>query len=364
MSTTTSNKRVLVAPLDWGLGHATRCIPIIKKLLEAGCYIFIASDKLQLALLKAEFGDSVSYLHLPGYEITYSANKRFLPLKILQQTPKILQKIREEHAWLQNAVDEHRIDLVISDNLYGLYSSKVPCIFITHQLNIVAPFNWLRSLIRRINYRFIEKYAVCWVPDIAGTENISGELSRPDKLPHVPVKYIGLLNRFSPWASRNREYKWLIVLSGPEPQRTILEQKLVQLIPNLPGQVLLARGKPGSKERLEVGANCTVANHLTGKEMEAAFANSEFVVSRCGYTTVMEILAFRKRALLIPTPGQTEQEYLAKHLMSQNWAYCCTQDDDLLQHFDKLQAFDFRFPTFSNSGLDEAIEEAIGLKSE
>ncbi|MEX6688773.1 glycosyltransferase [Danxiaibacter flavus] len=359
MSTATSNKRVLVAPLDWGLGHATRCIPIIKKLLEAGCSVFIASDGPQLALLKAEFDEAVRYLQLPGYRISYSVSKRFLALKILQQTPKILQKINREHEWLQSVIDQHKIDLVISDNRYGLYSSKVPCIFITHQLNIAAPFNRLRNLIRKINYRFVNKYTVCWVPDTAAIKNISGELSHPCELPRTPVKYIGLLNRLNPRAAQHTQYQWLIVLSGPEPQRTVLEKKLIQLISKLEGKVLLARGKPGSTERLDMPGNCVVANHLTGNEMEEAFASSEFVVSRCGYTTVMELVAFRKKSVLIPTPGQTEQEYLATHLMGQHWAYCCSQDDDLLLHFNNAQSFEYNFPSFNESGLDEAIQELI-----
>lgn len=359
MSTATSNKRVLVAPLDWGLGHATRCIPIIRKLLEAGCVVFIASDGPQLALLKAEFQDAVQYLNLSGYQISYSVSKRFLALKILLQTPKILQKIKSEQKWLQAVIDQHKIDLVISDNRYGLYSSKVPCVFITHQLNVAAPFTWLRNLIRTINYRFVDKYTVCWVPDTAAAKNISGELSHPNQLPRTPVKYIGLLNRLTSRLVSGSQYQWLILLSGPEPQRTVLEKKLIQLIPKLEGKVLLARGKPGSTEKLDVGASCIVANHLTGNKMEEAFAGSDFVVSRCGYTTVMELLAFGKKSVLIPTPGQTEQEYLATHLMSQHWAYCCSQDDDLLLQFDKAQSFEFNFPSFTDSGLDEAVKDAL-----
>jgi UDP:flavonoid glycosyltransferase YjiC (YdhE family) len=160
-------KKILIAPLDWGLGHASRCIPLINHLQKRGCEIIIAADGEQLSLLKKEF-PGLESVQLKGYNINYSRYKRWLGVKILWQIPKILIRIRQEHNYLKNIVDKYCIDLVIADNRYGLYSKQIPCIFITHQLTVQAPFKWLQNLIQKINYRYISKFAECWVPDFEG----------------------------------------------------------------------------------------------------------------------------------------------------------------------------------------------------
>ena len=349
---------VLVAPLDWGLGHATRCIPIIKKLTEAGCTVIIAASGKTLALLSAEF-PTLATVELFGYNIRYTAQKRLLPLKILWQSPNILLTIQKEQRWLKKLMRERAIDLVISDNRFGLHTNKIPCIFITHQLLIKAPFSWLERIIQLINYHFINKFSSCWVPDFKGAKTIASALSHPKHLPKVPVTYLGPLSRFAPLEKVPQKYDWLVVLSGPEPQRTILENKILLVAQHLTGAMLLVRGKPGNTNTLVAPANCTVLNHLSTSNMQQAFAESNIVVSRCGYTTVMEVLAQHKKAILIPTPGQTEQEYLAKHLFAQHWCYCCQQDDDLLFHFGQAHAFDYRLPVLSGSSLHTVIDELL-----
>ncbi len=351
-----ASKRILIAPLDWGLGHATRCIPIAEWLRRQGCEIFFACDGYQKTLLQQEFPDN-TFLLLKGYKIQYSGNKRMLPLKILLQAPKILFAIKHEHEWLQKTIKDHNIDLVISDNRYGLWTDKIPCIFLTHQLHIRASLNWLEKLIQKINYRYINHYIECWVPDFRGDFNIAGNLSHPAILPKVKVKYIGVLSRFKNISEALKKYDWLVILSGPEPQRTILENKIINTALQLTEKFLLVRGKPGSSEMISTPANCVTVNHLDTNDMEQAFADSKYVLSRSGYTTVMELLSLQKKTLLIPTPGQTEQEYLANHLMQQKWCYCCEQDDDLKVHIKKAVLFDYRFPRMPASSLEDAIAD-------
>jgi len=348
--------KILLAPLDWGLGHATRCIPIIKQLQKNGCSVTIAASGSVKTLLQGEF-PGINFILLDGYNVQYSASKRFLPVKILLQAPKIMATIKREQRWLQKLLAKNRFDAVISDNRFGLYTKKVPCIFITHQLLIQAPYNWLERLVQQVNYNYINRYSQCWVPDFKKGDTIAGRLSHPRKMPRVPVKYLGPLSRFGKLEQKSITYSWMIILSGPEPQRTILEQKLLAVIPGLVGNVLLVRGKPGITDEIAAPANSTVANHLGTAAMQQALAVSNYVISRCGYTTVMEMLALGKKAVFIPTPGQTEQEYLAGHLFVQQWCYTCTQDEDLGLHLQQALSFDYRLPVLGEPGLDEVVQE-------
>lgn len=317
-------QKILVAPLDWGLGHATRCIPIIRALISHQYEVVIAAEGPQLALLQQEF-PSLAYLPLEGYRVRYSATASGLPCQLARQLPRILGVIRRERQWLYQVIEKHKIDLVISDNRYGLSSGKVPCIFITHQLAIKAPLVWLEKLLQRINYHYINRFTCCWVPDTDDVANAAGALSHPHSLPHTRLQYIGLLSRFhkKPVAAK---YNACFLLSGPEPQRTLLEKKIQAGLSQLTGNILLVRGKPGSNETLAVPANIEVVNHLPGNALQQALLQSELVISRSGYTTIMELLALQKKAILVPTPGQTEQEYLAEKLAGEHACLSVSQD--------------------------------------
>ena len=358
METNFIEKTVLIAPLDWGLGHASRCIPLIKYLRKRNCKIVIASSGEQLSLLSREF-PGLEYVPLKGYNVNYSMHKRWFGAKILLQSPKILLRIKQEHRYLEAIIDKHKIDIVISDNRYGLYTKKVPCIFITHQLSIKANYIWLENIIRKINYRFINRFMECWVPDFEGKENIAGELSHPNKMPHIPVKYIGALSRFQDTNSNEIIYKYLFVLSGPEPQRSILEQTVLHITAKLNGKILIVRGKPAEEKQESISETYSICNHLTTEEMQRAFLQSEYIISRSGYTTVMELLSLQKKSILIPTPGQTEQEYLATHLMKQNWCYCCNQNDDLLYHIQQAEKFDYQLPKPGEPVYEKVIDNLL-----
>lgn len=351
-----------MAPLDWGLGHATRCIPIISALINNGFTVFLAAEGAQAHLLQTEF-PTLTLLPLKGYRVRYSKNKWGLPFVLLLQLPRILRSIRQEHSWLDHTIREQGIDLVISDNRYGLYSKKVSCIFLTHQLNIKAPYAWMEALLRRIHYHFINRFSKCWVPDGEGVEGIAGILSHPTVLPKIPVRYIGLPARFrGATDTENFLYDYCILLSGPEPQRTLLEQKCMEAARHLPASFIVVRGRPGDEQVPLVAPHITVCNHLPGKELEKVLQQSRCVVSRSGYTTVMELLAMHKKALLIPTPGQTEQEYLAEQLQQKGSCISVSQEAfDGILHLPQLAAFQPRpvsFSLFNPEFLNQWISES------
>lgn len=332
---------ILIAPLDWGLGHATRCIPIISSLLHLGHQVIIGTDGAQAALLKEAF-PALTILNLKGYEVKYSSNTRFFALKMLAQLPKIIQFIAYENQWLKQIIKEHKIDLVISDNRYGLNTGIIPCIFITHQLTIKAPFKWLEDLLRKMNYLYINRFTRCWVPDMKGVENIAGELSHPSQLPKTTVHYINLLSRLKP-IEVAQKFDFCILLSGPEPQRTIFENIVVESIKKIEGSILLVLGTPLEKSVPFIADHITVYNHLNADELSKAIQESEFILCRSGYSTIMDLLILKKKMILVPTPGQTEQEYLADKLSKDGMVLSANQMNiDLAQLISEAKSFDFK----------------------
>jgi UDP-N-acetylglucosamine transferase subunit ALG13 len=284
-------------------------------------------------LLRAEF-PLLEIVELGGYNITYSRTRAGLAFKMLGQVPKILRAIRHEHRWLTGFLEKRPVDVVISDNRYGLWSKTTPCIFITHQLQIQTPV--LQSLARRIHYRFINRFSECRVPDYASPEqSLAGALSHPRQLPALPVRYIGPLCRFRKLAVEP-VFDWLIILSGPEPQRTLLEERAIAAARAIRGKVCLVRALPGEPGELQLPEHMTVYNHAGTALMEQLIAQSRFILSRSGYTTVMEMMVLQKTCLFVPTPGQTEQEFLAAHLQRQQLAFTCGPHEDLLQAMQRV----------------------------
>lgn len=354
--------RILVAPLDWGLGHTTRCIPVVRELLAQDCEVFLAAEGRQLDLLKSEF-PQITVLPLRGYNIKYAKSGWGLLGNIVVQIPKIFKSIQFEKKWLNNIADEYNLDAVISDNRYGLYHPGIRSVFITHQLTIKSPIGkWTEKIIQKINYKYINRFSECWVPDEAGRENIAGELSHPITKPGIPVYYIGPLSRFAKYDSADKsleikENHLLIVLSGPEPQRSILENKIVRSISNYNGTATVVRGLPGNQTIIPSTNMIKFYNHLSSEELYKEMKTAEFVVSRSGYSTIMDVIALQKKSILIPTPGQTEQEYLADYSMKKKLAICFKQQFFSLEKaLHQAKQFDYKFTVF---GSDNKLKEAI-----
>jgi uncharacterized protein (TIGR00661 family) len=314
-----SKKRILVAPLDWGIGHATRCIPIIKALIAHNYEVVIAADDRPLHLLTTEFKE-LEAIRLPGYNIKYPT---YLPmsLSMLLQSPKILLGIKKEKIALEEIIKDYNIDGVISDNRFGLYSETIPCVFITHQLQIQSPY--FSDSIRNFNYKYINKYNVCWVMDDE-KNNLAGSLSKPNILPKNSI-YIGPQSRFENQQTE-KKYDFLAIVSGPEPQRKILEKGLIKALKNRKERSLIVLGKPEVEKEEQIG-NLIIKSHLNAKELNTAILQSELIISRPGYSTVMDLAKLEKKAIFIPTPGQTEQEYLSANFMNKGICYSQNQSD-------------------------------------
>jgi len=340
--TSLAGKKLLVAPLDWGLGHATRCVPVIRDLLNNNCEVWLAGEGKQEKLLREEFPLLV-FLPLKGYRIKYAKNG--LTGKILLQIPSLLRSIREENKWLKEQVNKFGFEAVISDNRYGLHHEKIFSVFITHQLFIKSSLGkWSEKILQKWNYKFINRFHECWVPDEEGENNLSGELSHPVKMPLIPTKYIGLLSRFERKNIDAIKNHLLIILSGPEPQRTILENKVIDQIVNYPATATIIRGLPGERNIIPSTNTIHFYNHLSSEELNREAMKAEFFISRSGYSTIMDIAALQKKSILIPTPGQTEQEYLADRLMKKQFAYCVYQNNfSLLKNVEEARNFEYRF---------------------
>lgn len=358
MNTEPALKKILIAPLDWGLGHATRCIPLIQYLQMLNCELTVAASETSLALLKAEF-PNLNFLNLNAYNIIYSTNKRWMAYKVLIQIPKILKAINFEHKWLKKLLQIQNFDAIISDNRYGFYSKKTFSVFITHQLQINTNFKPAKNFLRRLTYSRINNFKECWVPDFEGNMNIAGALSHPEIFPVVPVKYIGPVSRFNKRTQQKFLYKYFIIISGPEPQRTLFEKKILAFVQSSKETSLIVLGKPQLINLVSENSNCKIYNHLSTEKMQEAFTISEFIVSRCGYTTVMDVLALKKKSILIPTPGQTEQEYLAKHLMQQKWSYVFFQEDDFNMHLNEAENFMYNLPDINSEFYKSYLKEFV-----
>jgi uncharacterized protein (TIGR00661 family) len=350
-------KNVLIAPLDWGLGHATRCIPVIYELLKYPVNIIIAASGRQKTLLQLEF-PALEFVSIPAYNIRYGAGRLASTLKLIFQTPRILNVIKKENQWLASIVFRKKIDAVISDNRYGLYHRDIPCIFITHQLQIKsAVASAGEAMLRSWQYQFINRFNQCWVPDFEDAGNLAGDLSHPRVMPRIPVSYIGALSRFEN-KTFPAKYHLLVLLSGPEPQRTILEGKFLQQLSDFEKPVLFVRGLPGEKKQDHVfdqkirdfpNRKIHFENHLVAEDLNKAMIESKLVISRSGYTTVMDIAALQKKSILIPTPGQTEQEYLAESLEQKGIACCFAQKNFVLREaLKKAASFHYRLPAKMN----------------
>jgi uncharacterized protein (TIGR00661 family) len=354
--------KILIVPLDWGLGHATRSIPLIMNLLINNCEVYVAGEGATLALLKSEFSQ-VKFLPLSGYRIHYAKQQRWLPLKIIIQIPRIIFSIYHEHKWLKKIVKRYSIDAVISDNRFGLYHSQIPSVYITHQLLIKTGNKFSENLLRKCHYWFIKKYTQCWIPDFEGADNIAGQLSHPSQtLPNI--QYIGCLSRFEKNNTESIKYDLLILLSGPEPQRTLFENELLLQLQQFTGHVLLVRGLPETDKNLVLlknsRASIVIKNHFIAQELSKVIQQSAMVICRAGYTTIMDLLKLQKKAILVPTPAQTEQEYLGRYLMQQQLFLCIGQQNFLLMDaLENAAAFNFLTKEYDMEKYKQIIHQFI-----
>lgn len=343
---------VLVAVLNWGLGHAARCVPVIQALLSKDCRVIIASDGEALQLLRLEF-PALPYYQLPSYKIRYSRTAAGLPWQLLKQAPYLKKSIQREHQRVSEIVGKENIQIIISDNRYGAYHPHIRSVWLGHQLQLIMPrgWQWLSRPINALHRTLLRHFHEYWVPDEPGSK-FSGALSLFDK----PVRYTGLLSRFSAQLPPpEKVYPVMAVLSGPEPQRTILEEKLRNQLPLLPVRSLLVRGIQGSNLIRDLEGYDEV-DFLSAKPLNRLLCHAEMIIARCGYSTIMDLAVIGRKALLIPTPGQPEQEYLAARIASNAWAMVQPQDElSVLQAWNNLRYA----PVFPSEGQTPGLLKGL-----
>lgn len=305
--------KVLVCPLNWGLGHATRCVPIIQQLLNEGHEPVIVADGFPLEFLKQTF-PTLRTIVFPSYSVSYSTGKSQIGA-ILLSLPKIFWGIRREHIWLWHLLLSESFDQIISDNRFGMWNKNVHTIYITHQVMVKMPrtLKFLEYGVYLLHRAIIHRYNECWIPD-NDLSDLSGDLSGQFPLPKN-AKFIGAQSRFQGMLGIQSvtTYKVVAVISGVEPQRTIFEKKVRDKYKNQPFSTLIVAGQPTSLPCVQTCGNLTILPHVPDKELAAILKGATKIICRSGYSSIMDLVALDclHKAELIPTPGQTEQEYLA-----------------------------------------------------
>jgi uncharacterized protein (TIGR00661 family) len=313
--TSEEKKIVFIAPLDWGLGHATRCVPLIQELIRENFKVIIGGSGLSGQWIRQEFPE-LEYVEIPSEVFTYS---KYIPMPvyIFSLFIKLKRLIKKENQWIDNFLKNRKVDLIISDNRYGFYSKNIPSVIITHQLYLhLGFFIWMQPIINRIIFSLLHPFDQIWVPDTKTEPSLSGKLSHNSSIP-PNVKYIGPLSRFmgkkrSDSSSNSYKYKFAFVLSGPEPHRTILEKECLEFISQLKEDCVIVRGTNVHSLK-NVPSHLTIIDFADSETLFHYINQSEIIVSRAGYSSLMDYACLQKHSVIIPTPGQTEQEYLARY---------------------------------------------------
>lgn len=302
-------ERILIAPLDWGMGHATRCVPIIRGCLERGHEVILATNGRSADFLRRYF-PQLTFLHdIPDYDISYPQSGSFT-WYFIKETPRLFKIIRAEKLWLERIIKEHSITKVISDNRYGLYAKNIPSILVTHQLNIQVSGIW-KSAVNAVLKHYISPFNEVIIPDNSDKNSFAGKLVLPSfKVRNL--RYIGPLSRFENIeVSKSIKFKFVAIVSGPEPQRTFLQNRLLEIFKELKQPSVILCGLPDGLSEVQ-DENVMLVSHADDARFLQLVSSSENIICRSGYSTLMDLMALNRKALLIATPGQIEQEYLAQ----------------------------------------------------
>lgn len=315
-------KTFLFAILNWGLGHATRCMPIIEQLLQQQQKVVIASDGLAFSFLKDAY-PTLTFEILPAYNIRYPKFGSMV-FAMFKQMPHLLKTINKSNELTAALVKKHKVDCIISDNRYGCYNKTIHSIFITHQCNIQLPkfFSFAKGLVNKFNHKYINQFNQLWIPDF-DNQLLSGKLSNIKNSIKTKSTFIGPLSRLK-LSNKSETSFCTVILSGPEPQRSILEQKIINQAKLIEADIILVRGT-NQVVKYKLPANLKTINIASNKKINELLLNSKHIICRSGYSSIMDLVALQQTAFLIPTPGQTEQEYLAKHLTGQQLFVTCPQ---------------------------------------
>ena len=317
----TNEDVVIVAPLNWGLGHASRCIPLINLLMQTSKKVIIASDGAALELLKLEFPD-LTHFKLPSYNVRYKFQS--MVGNILLQFPMLLIAYFKEIKLAHQICTLTGATAIMSDNRFGFRSQGVKNYYITHQVNILHSNHLISFMASRMHQRVIRKFDLCWIPDYIKERSLAGLLSTSESL--LKKEYIGPLTRIRNLHSK-KVWDVCVLMSGPEPQRSLLEWMLLKVLNLLTEyKILFIRGIRDPKDFSNVPNHITIENLFTSEDISTALNTSRLLICRSGYSTLMDIEKLDIKAIFIPTPGQTEQEYLADRWSKKSCYFMIKQD--------------------------------------
>lgn len=358
----TKKKKILICPLEWGLGHATRCVPVIEKLLENDLEVIIAADGRPLAFLENEF-PHLDIIKFPGLDIEYP-RKNSIALSLFARYPTFIKWLRRDQEEVDRICEKYKINAVISDNRFGCYSKNIPSVYITHQIMIKAPaaLKFSEPLLYKYHRKIINNYDLCWIPDHSGENTLSGDLAHS-----YPVgenySFIGPLSRFKPSKEHpEKKYKLLAIISGPEPQRSILENILKNKLQKLPYETAMVTGKTEEGQDSLKIKNLKIYSSLPSKALLKLIHESELVICRSGYSTIMDLSTIGVKAVFIPTPGQTEQEYLAAyHMKKHNYYYEKQSNFNIDRAIKESERYKPLISSSSGKQFSQAVEDLIKI---
>ena len=315
--------KALVAPLDWGLGHATRCAPIVREFLEKGCDVELAVTRGNAAILREMFPDVRQRL-APSYNIVYPKHGYNMAFWLLKNSAHLRAVMRAEHHYAEEMVERHGYDILVSDNRFAFRSRKAKSVYMTHQCRIAFPkmFRMFEAFGAAWHASVMSRFDEVWVPDVPEFPGYAGSLSHVERCPR-PLKFVGPLSRFAMLPltqSTEKDLNIVAVVSGVEPARSRFASRLSSVLPQIPGKHVVILGKPASSLKTWTAGNVTFYNHLPTQEFADVISRAGWVISRGGYSTVMDMAVLGAKCIFVPTPGQYEQVVLAADLSAAGFA--------------------------------------------
>ena len=315
--------KALVAPLDWGLGHATRCAPVVREFLEKGCDVELAVTRENAAILREMFPDVRQRL-APSYNIVYPKHGYNMAFWLLKNSAHLRAVMRAEHHYAEEMVERHGYDILVSDNRFAFRSRKAKSVYMTHQCRIAFPkmLRMFEAFGAAWHASVMSRFDEVWVPDVPEFPGYAGSLSHVERCPRPP-KFVGPLSRFAMLPltqSTEKDLGIVAVVSGVEPARSRFASRLSSVLPQIPGKHVVILGKPASSLKTWTAGNVTFYNHLPTQEFADVISRAGWVISRGGYSTVMDMAVLGAKCIFVPTPGQYEQVVLAADLSAAGFA--------------------------------------------
>jgi len=345
--------KILVAVLNWGLGHATRCIPVIRQLQHFDFQPIIASDGKALEFLKEEFPD-MKYYKLTSLQFSYSKNSGLNQIYLLGRSIFWNNQLQKDKLLIEKIHQQEKLAGIISDSRPYCYHENIPSVYLTHQLQVKSGvFSKIATAAHR---QLICNFDECWVPDVEQPNALCGEMSQWENAP-LPIRNICILSDLQTQQT-NQKYDYAGIISGAEPERSKLEQQLIESFSQLEGKKIIIAGNKETNDRW-ISTDFEIKGLANRAEVQRIINSTNKIVARGGYSTMMDLLQLRKSALLIPTPGQTEQLYLTQHLKQLEYFDVVSQDKLSAERIVQFEIDEYRLDHVAFAGLD--LSKVYGL---